>query len=171
MYLHEEVMMLKKEAYSVIKALAEHGVYQKDIAEKLRVHPKTVSRALKRGGAPERTRKAKGSKLDPYKPTIDRLLSEGVWNAVVILREIQAEGYDGEISSLAGGLSLSLGWALFSIDLFRWPAAIGSQRYLVYGLPAALGFIGTTVVLLLVYRSYYFNSERMIRRFLPAGDA
>lgn len=90
--------MLKKEDYTVIKALAEHGVYQKDIAEKLRVHPKTVSRALKRGGAPERTRKAKASKLEPYKATIDRLLSEGVWNAVVILREIQVEGYDGEIS-------------------------------------------------------------------------
>jgi transposase len=40
-------------------------------------------------------RKRRGSKLDPYKPTIDRLLSEDVWNAVVILREIQAEGYDG----------------------------------------------------------------------------
>jgi transposase len=34
-------------------------------------------------------------KLDPHKPTIDRLLSEGVWNGRVILREIQAEGYGG----------------------------------------------------------------------------
>jgi hypothetical protein len=77
----------------------------------------------------------------------------------------------GAISSLAGGLSIGLGWALFSIDLFRWPAAVGGQRYLVYGLPAALGFIGTTVVLVLVYRSYYLNSERMIRRFMPAEGA
>ena len=91
MYLHEEVIMLKKEDFAVIKALVENGVYQKDIAEKLGVHPKTVSRALKRGRAPGTARK-KGSKLEPYKPIIDRLLSEGVWNAVVILREIQAEG-------------------------------------------------------------------------------
>lgn len=90
--------MLKKEDFAVIKVLDEMGVYQKDIAEKLGVHPKTVSRALRRGSAPEKLRKKKASILEPYKPTIDRLLSEGVWNAVVILREIQAEGYEGEIS-------------------------------------------------------------------------
>lgn len=87
--------MLKAEDYIMIKTLKKRGVYSKDIATELGVHPRTVSRALKRGGAPERKRKARPSKLDPYKPTIDRLLSEGVWNAVVILREIQAQGYDG----------------------------------------------------------------------------
>ena len=90
--------MLKKEDFAVIKVLAEDGVYQKDIAEKLGVHPKTVSRALQRGSAPGKSRKKTVSKLEPYKRTIDRLLSEGVWNAVVVLREIQAEGYSGEIS-------------------------------------------------------------------------
>jgi transposase len=98
MYLQAEVMMLKKEDFAVIKALAENGSYQKDIAEKLGVHPKTVSRALKRGHAPGKPRKVTESKLEPYKPIIDKLLSEGVWNAMVILREIQEQGYDGEIS-------------------------------------------------------------------------
>lgn len=87
--------MLKREDFVVIQALKTRGVYQKDIAEQLGVHPKTVSRALKRGGARQRERKRRGSKLDPYKSTIDRLLSEDVWNAVVILREIQAQGYAG----------------------------------------------------------------------------
>jgi transposase len=98
MYLHEEVTMLNKEDYTVIKVLNEVGVYQKDIAEKLGVHPKTVGRALKRGSAPGKQRKKKESILEPYKATIDRLLSDGVWNGVVVLREIQAEGYTGEIS-------------------------------------------------------------------------
>ena len=44
--------MLSKEDFAVIKALNRRGVYQKDIAEQLGVHPKTVSRALKRGAAP-----------------------------------------------------------------------------------------------------------------------
>ena len=87
--------MLSKEDFAVIRALNARGVYKKDIAAQLDVHPKTVSRALKRGGSPKKERKRRDSKLDPYKPTIDRLLSEEVWNAVVILREIQAEGYDG----------------------------------------------------------------------------
>jgi transposase len=98
MYLREEVIMLKKEDFAVIKALNEMGVYQKDIGEKVGVHPKTVSRALKRGSVPGKARQVKTSKLDPYKATIDQLLKEGVWNAVVILREIQTDGYDGEIS-------------------------------------------------------------------------
>jgi transposase len=38
--------------------------------------------------------------LDPFKPIVDRLLTEDVWNAVVILREIEAQGYDGGISIL-----------------------------------------------------------------------
>lgn len=92
--------MLRPEDYHMIKALHRRGVYQKDIAKELGVHPKTVSRALKRGSAPKPQRKRRGSKLDPYKEKVDRLLGEGVWNAVVILREIQAEGYDGGLTIL-----------------------------------------------------------------------
>jgi transposase len=92
--------MIGKEDFAVIKALEQRGVYRKDIAEQLGVNSKTVSRALKRNGAPKRERKKRGSKLDAYKATIDRLLAEGIWNDVVILREIQGEGYQGGITIL-----------------------------------------------------------------------
>jgi len=88
--------MLNKEDYAVIKALKQRGVYNKDIAAEIGVHPKTVSRALKRGSEPQRPSPERESKLEPYKATVDRLLTEGVWNAVVIYREIQAEGYAGK---------------------------------------------------------------------------
>ena len=87
--------MIKKEDFAVIKALAKRGVYLKDIAQEIGVHPKTVSRALKRGAAPKPKPAPRGSKLDPFKPQVDQLLADGVWNAVVILREIQAKGYTG----------------------------------------------------------------------------
>ena len=87
--------MLSQEDFIVIKTLKKRGVYNKDIAAELGVHPKTVSRALKRGGAPPREGKRRGSKLDLYKAEVDRLLAEGVWNGMVILREIQAQGYTG----------------------------------------------------------------------------
>lgn len=87
--------MISKEDYAVIKSLDQRGVYLKDIAQELGVHPRTVSRALKRGSAPERERKKRSSKLDAYKAKVDQLLSKGVWNTMVILREIQAEGYTG----------------------------------------------------------------------------
>jgi transposase len=92
--------MLRKEDFAVIKALHERGVHQVDIAVQLGVHPKTVSRALKRGGAPQAARPSRGSQLEPYKAKIDELLAEGVWNAVVIWREIQALGYTGKLTVL-----------------------------------------------------------------------
>src|SRR5688500_417911 len=87
--------MLTKEDYAVIKALVQRGVYLKDIATDLGVHPRTVRRALQRGSAPVPTRAPRGSKLDSYKPLVDQLLTDGVWNCVVILRELEAKGYAG----------------------------------------------------------------------------
>ena len=85
----------------MIQERIRQGVYVKDIAAELGVHPRTVSRALKRGGSPPGQRPAaRKSKLDRYKPVIDRLLAAGVWNATVILREIQEQGYSGQASIL-----------------------------------------------------------------------
>ena len=85
----------------MIQERIAQGVYVKDIAEELGVHPRTVSRAVGRGGAsPGQRPAARKSKLDPYKPMVDRLLGEGVWNGQVILREIQAAGYRGRHSIL-----------------------------------------------------------------------
>ena len=92
--------MIRKEDFAVIQALHRCGMYQKDIAAELKVHPKTIQRALQRQGAPEQKREQRGSKLDAYKGRVDEMLSEGVWNAVVILREIQAAGYEGGYSIL-----------------------------------------------------------------------
>lgn len=75
--------MLNKEDWMYINTQRERGVYIKDIATELGVHPKTISRALRRGGPPSGKRSGgRKSRLDPYKPLIDGLLREGVWNAV-----------------------------------------------------------------------------------------
>lgn len=87
--------MLKKEDFAVIQALAKRGVYLKDIAAELGVHPKTVSRALQRGSAPPPQRPPRGRKLDPFRAQVDQLLADDVWNSVVILRALQAAGYTG----------------------------------------------------------------------------
>jgi hypothetical protein len=93
--------MLKKEDWLEIRAEAEKGVYKKDITEQLGIHPKTISRALHRGGAPSGKRSAaRLSKLDPFNPLVDQLLREGVWNAMVILREIESRGYTGSSAIL-----------------------------------------------------------------------
>ncbi len=90
--------MLSKEDWMHIKAQKAKGVYLVDIAADLGVHPKTVRRALQRGAPPRPVGRPRASKLDPYKAKIDSLLQDEVWNCMVILREIQAMGYDGEVS-------------------------------------------------------------------------
>ena len=92
--------MLGLEDFMTIQALVKRGVYLCDIAEQLGVHPRTVRRAVRRGGPPGPRRGRRGSRLDPYRAQVDQLLSEGVWNAVVLLRELQAKGYAGGISIL-----------------------------------------------------------------------
>lgn len=87
--------MIRKEDYMKIQVLADRGVYQKDIAEELGIHPKTVSRALARKSAPQRAVQAGVGKLSPYQGQIDQLLASGVWNAQVIWRKLQEAGYTG----------------------------------------------------------------------------
>jgi transposase len=89
--------MLSKGDWMDIKAQKEQGVYQKDIAASLGIHPKTVRRALRRSGAPSGKRsKRRGHKLEPYKGLIDQLLVEGVRNGVVIYRLLREHGYSGK---------------------------------------------------------------------------
>ncbi len=57
-----------------IQALVKRGVYLGDITEQFGVHPKTVSRAVKREA--RRRCGRRGSLLDPYRPVIDGLLAE-----------------------------------------------------------------------------------------------
>src|SRR5437867_3815638 len=92
--------MLRKEDLVEIQALAKAGVYQRDIAAQLGVHPKTVSRALALGSAPAGKRARGFVKLGRFVERVDRLLAEGVWNAVVILRVLKSEGYTGGLSQL-----------------------------------------------------------------------
>lgn len=84
----------------MIQTLARRGLYLCDIAKQVGVHPRTVRRALARGEAPAPRSSRRGSRLDPYRADIDRLLTEDVWNAVVIFRELQAKGYTGQLSIL-----------------------------------------------------------------------
>jgi transposase len=91
-----ESPMLTQEDYWMIQERIDKGVYQKDVAAELGVHPKTVSRALARGGPPSpRRRRQRHAKLAPYFEQIDALVAANVWNARVIFRELQAQGYAG----------------------------------------------------------------------------
>ncbi len=71
------------------------------------VHPKTVSRALKRGAAPASTKKRRVRKLDDYKPTVDRLLSEGVWHPEGTRITTVMAGEESKVSFIVNELGYS----------------------------------------------------------------
>lgn len=88
--------MIERRDFMDMKTQYERGVYKKDIAARLGVSPRTVSRALERGSEPSgKHPKARGSILDPYKPFINAELAAGVWNAQVIYLKLKEVGYEG----------------------------------------------------------------------------
>lgn len=72
------------------------GMSIRRIADELGVARNTVRTYLRASGVPQpKPRPKRSSKLDPYRPYLQQRLAEGVTNCVVLLRELQARGYDG----------------------------------------------------------------------------
>ena len=101
--------MLKKEDFAVIQALSDRGVYQKDIAAQLGVHPKTVSRALRRGGAPKQERKRTGQFGLSAASGPAGMYAEAVFLETDMGNSIhgQSYGYAYSITPLAGELHMT----------------------------------------------------------------
>ena len=66
------------------------------IARELGVSRNSVRKYLRSPGVPrEQPRGRRASKLDPYTEYIDTRLAEGLYNCVVLLRELRTLGYSG----------------------------------------------------------------------------
>lgn len=92
--------MLKREDYFMIQEMKAKGMHINDIAHALGVHPRTIRRALERGSAPRGRKRNRVSTLEPFKAEIDRMLGEGIWNAMVVFRKLQEQGYTGSVITL-----------------------------------------------------------------------
>jgi transposase len=94
--------MIAQETWVMIKHLKQQGLSIRAIARQLGLDRNTVRRALRRDGLPKYTRTMpRASKLDPYKPYLERRLAEcSELTAVRLYQEIQAQGYPGRCSIL-----------------------------------------------------------------------
>jgi transposase len=94
--------MIMQETWVMIKHLQQQGVPIRAIARQLGIDRNTVRRALRRQGLPKYTRTSlRASKLDPFKPYLERRLMEcPELSAVRLCQEIQAQGYAGRCSIL-----------------------------------------------------------------------
>jgi transposase len=84
------------ERYTEVAKLYQEGHSQKAISRITGLQRKTVRRFLRAGQFPERaTPKRKPSRLDRFRPYLERRWKEGCHNATQLWREIQGDGYTG----------------------------------------------------------------------------
>lgn len=94
-----EGLVITQSQAEVIRQMHGEGVAKRQIARGLELDVKTVRKAL-RGEWKAQTR-MRASKLDPFAELVRQRGPEVNWNAMVLLRELRAEGYDGSYPPLA----------------------------------------------------------------------
>lgn len=87
----------RQQRIDAVQQLHNLGWTQKDIAQQLSIHPKTVRRYLG-APAPQSRRHRTGRLLDAFKPYILKRWNEGCHNASQLFREIQPQGFAGKIT-------------------------------------------------------------------------
>ena len=80
-----------------VKDLIEVGVNQSDVARRLDISLRTVQRWVQAGVFPERTPRCYPHSVDAY---LDQRLLQGCRNVSQLWRELQQQGYRGQLSSV-----------------------------------------------------------------------
>jgi transposase len=88
-------MMITYEQYCRIKSYREEGLKAGQIAEKLVLNPRTVSKWMNRNGYQLRLPVHRVSKLDPYKIDILSMLERHPFTAAQVFQKIKEQGFDG----------------------------------------------------------------------------
>jgi transposase len=83
-------------------ALTQAGWTQRDIAQELRCHPKTIGRHLHRSLPLESRQLARGSQLDYFQDYLLQRWNEGCRNAAQFLRELRQRGFRGGYTIVRG---------------------------------------------------------------------
>ena len=91
--------MLKYRTIHMIKQKAAQGKSAYTIGREMGISKNTALRYMAEN-APSKPKYERASKLEPFKSKIDQLMSQGIFNCVVIFEHLQADGYDGGISIL-----------------------------------------------------------------------
>jgi transposase len=93
--------LLRGNTVNEIHELKRQGLSITQISALTGCDPKTIRKYLDNPNTPEYgPREPRPSLLDPFKPYLKERMAAGIWNGVVLLREIQQKGYQGGYTTL-----------------------------------------------------------------------
>lgn len=95
--------MVRSGLIHMIREKADEGKSAYAIAKETGLAENTVKKYIRERGTPTHhglSGRHKGSKLDPYKPQLDRFISQGIFNCNVLLERLHSLGYEGGITIL-----------------------------------------------------------------------
>jgi transposase len=161
--------------WAEIRALASDGVSQREIAQRLGIHRRTVARALASDAPPRYVRAPAGSQLDPLMPVIERVLREWPEIKAPRLTELLRDehGYLGSVDLVRRKLqslrppleraAQRTGYRPGQVVQFDWGEMptrprIGGVERRVYALVASLPFSGA--------QSAHFSFDMTLEAFL-----
>ena len=91
--------MIDFELFALIRSCYEQkGLKAAQIARELSLDPRTVAKWIQENHFRKRAHVQRPSKLDPFKPSIVRMLETHPYSAAQILQRIREEGFDGRYS-------------------------------------------------------------------------
>ncbi len=169
--------------WAEIRALDRDGVSQRQIAERLGIHRRTVARALASDSPPKYVRAPTGSQLDPLMPVIERVLREWPEIRAPRLTELlrSEHGYEGSVDLVRRKLSSlrpreerpaqRTGYRPGQVVQFDWGEMptrprIGGVERRVYALIASLPFSGAQTA----HFSFDMTSESFLEGHVRVFD-
>ena len=93
--------MIRSGLIIMIKDFAAKGKSAGEISREIGVSENTARKYMRHPARPHGLKgRSKPSKLDPYKPYLQELMNQGIFNCVVLMERIQAKGYNGSMTIL-----------------------------------------------------------------------
>jgi transposase len=88
----------RKARYEAVRAAHQRGLTQRAIAREFGLTRKTVQRFLQATDFPEQAPRHRRTALEPHREYLERRWAEGCHNASRLWRELQQQGYTGQLS-------------------------------------------------------------------------
>ncbi len=89
---------LRKARFEAVRAAHDRGLTQRAIGREFGLTRKTVQRFLQATEFPEQAPRRRRTGLEPYREYLEKRWAEGCNNASLLWRELQKQGYSGQLS-------------------------------------------------------------------------